>query len=241
MVTSYNMKKYAAANLILNSRNQWRTKGRGAVFSTPGTGFQVSANAGLAPIEFGNINATYPGEFSPFSPQRLFTPLGSNVTDVSFFVPGTTTPAVTSAFGAIFSDVDLIGTSLQFFDLSNNSLGIFVVPVLVGHETFEFLGVIFDSAVINRVRITSGNSVLGAGINDGGAVDLVVMDDFIYGEPTAATPAPVPEPTSLLLLGTGGLGLLAKMRRRKNRNDEAALRPAADTAGDAPANDVAGR
>jgi len=190
---------------------------RGAVFSTPGTGFQVSANAGLAPIEFGNINPTYPGEFSAFSPQRLFTSLGSNVTDISFFVPGTTTPAVTSAFGAIFSDVDLSGTSLQFFDLANNSLGIFLVPVLVGHETFEFLGVIFDSAVINRVRITSGNSVLG-GINDGGAADVVVMDDFIYGEPTAATPAAVPEPTSLLLLGTGGVGLLVKMRRRKNGN-----------------------
>src|SRR4030095_12515735 len=33
---------------------------RGVVFSTPGTGFQVSANAGIAPIDFGNINATYP-------------------------------------------------------------------------------------------------------------------------------------------------------------------------------------
>src|SRR5678809_1579771 len=40
---------------------------RGVVFSTPGTGFQVSANAGVAPIDFGNINATYPGTFAPFS------------------------------------------------------------------------------------------------------------------------------------------------------------------------------
>jgi hypothetical protein len=39
------------------------------------------------------------------------------------------------------------------------------------------------------------------------------MDDFIYAEPTV-----VPEPTSLLLFGTGGLGLLVKMRRRKKQD-----------------------
>src|SRR5438093_4507521 len=70
---------------------------RGVVFSTPGAGFQVSANAGAAaPIEFGNINPFYPDTFAPFSPQRLFTALGSNITDVSFFLPGTSTPALTS-------------------------------------------------------------------------------------------------------------------------------------------------
>src|SRR5437870_9551329 len=172
---------------------------RGVIFSTPGTGFEVSANAGVAPIDFGNINATYPGNFAAFSAQRLFTPLGSNVTDVTFFLPGTATPAVTSAFGSIFSDVDLAGSSLQFYDLLNNSLGTFAVPSLLGNQTFEFLGVVFDSAVINRVRITSGNSALSAGTNDGGAFDVAVMADFLYAEPT--TTAAVPEPASLLLLG----------------------------------------
>src|SRR5438093_2176394 len=58
---------------------------RGVVFGTPGTGFQVSANAGLStPIKFGNLNANYPNIFQTFSPQRLFTALGSNVTDVNF-------------------------------------------------------------------------------------------------------------------------------------------------------------
>ena len=67
---------------------------RGVVFSTPGTGFQVSANASTGiPVEFGNLNASYPSVFAAFSAQRLFTALGSTVTDVSFFVPGTTTPA----------------------------------------------------------------------------------------------------------------------------------------------------
>lgn len=46
---------------------------RGVVFTTPGTGFQVSAKAGVGAIEFGNINANYPGLFATFSAQRLFT------------------------------------------------------------------------------------------------------------------------------------------------------------------------
>src|SRR5437764_13457580 len=44
---------------------------RGAVFSTSGTGFQVSGNAGVAPVRFDNINPTYSSIFQTFSPQRL--------------------------------------------------------------------------------------------------------------------------------------------------------------------------
>jgi len=188
---------------------------RGVIFSTPGIGFEVSANAVnpfSAPIDFGNVNPSNTSAFQPFSPQRMFTPIGSNITDVSFFVPGTNTPAVTSAFGAIFTDVDMAGSSLQFFDAFNNSLGIFAVPFLAGNETLEFLGVKFDSAIVGRVRIISGNAALAAGVNDGGGTDLVVMDDFLYAEPAA-----VPEPASLLLFGGGALALGARLRQRGRR------------------------
>src|SRR5205809_1131947 len=40
---------------------------RGVVFSTSGTGFQVSANASSGnPIQFNNLNATYSATFEPF-------------------------------------------------------------------------------------------------------------------------------------------------------------------------------
>ena len=158
---------------------------RGVVFTTPGTGFQVSATAASGtPVEFGNIEASYPSTFAPFSPQRLFTALGSNILDVSFFLPGTTTAAVVRGFGAVFTDVDLSNTtSIEFFDMANASLGTFFVPATVGSETFSFLGVSFPTNVVARVRITNGNVALILSDQNGNTRDVVVMDDFIYGEP----------------------------------------------------------
>jgi hypothetical protein len=162
---------------------------RGAVFSTAGTGFQVSANSSnptSTPVEFNNINATYSSLFAPFSAQRLFTSLSSNITDVSFFFPGSTTAAQVRGFGAVFSDVDLPNvTSIQFFDKNNVSLGSFFAPVAAGNETLSFLGVSFATPSIARVRITAGNAALGSGVNESVATDLVAMDDFIYGEPVS--------------------------------------------------------
>lgn len=177
---------------------------RGVVFATPGTGFQVSANAvnpTSTPIEFGNIDASYPSLFRTFSAQRLFTSLGSNVLDVSFFVPGSTTPALTRGFGAVFTDVDLANTtSLQFFGIDNSLLFTeFVLPGTIASESLSFLGVSFtEGSVVSRVRMTSGNSALG--LTEASGRDLVVLDDFIYAEPRA-----IPEPASL---GLCLLGLL---------------------------------
>jgi hypothetical protein len=184
---------------------------RGAVFSTPGTGFQVSANAGIAPVEFGNIEPQYPDLFAPFSAQRLFTALGSNVTDVSFFIPGSTTPALTRGFGSIFTDVDsATSTSIEYFDAFGTSLGVFGVPNATGNQTLSFFGLTYDAPTVSRVRITSGSQVLAPGNT---AFDLVVMDDFIYGEPV-----PIPEPSSILIgLCTAAVPLFSRRRRRAVR------------------------
>ena len=192
---------------------------RGAVFSTPGTGFQVSATAASGtPVRFGNIDPTYSNTFATFSPERLFTGLGSNIVDVNFFVPGSTTPALVRGFGAVFTDVDLANTtSIQFFNSANVSLGTFFATPTGGTAGLSFLGVDFLMPEIARVRITSGNTALGAGVTDqnGDTRDVVVMDDFIYGEPVAAT---VPEiGSTALLLAVSLLGLVAAGRLRALR------------------------
>ncbi len=165
------------------------TSPRGVVFSTAGTALQVSANSSnptSTPVNFNNINPTYSLLFSPFSAQRLFTPSGSNITDVTFYFPGSAIPAQVRGFGAVFSDVDLANTtSIQYFDRNNISLGTFFVTEATGNGTFSFLGISYSTAVIGRVRITCGNAALNAAVNESVSTDLVVIDDFIYGEPVS--------------------------------------------------------
>jgi hypothetical protein len=181
---------------------------RGAVFSTPGTAVQVSANAGVAPVRFDTINPTYSSIFQTFSAQRLFAGVGSNIVDVNFFVPGSTNPATVSGFGSVFTDVDLASTtSIQYFNSNGASLGTFFAPT--ANNGLSFLGVSGFGDGIARVRIINGNSALGPNDLNGASIDVVVMDDFLYGEPQAI----IPEPSSLLLLVTGVSGL-AWIRRK---------------------------
>jgi hypothetical protein len=156
---------------------------RGAVFFTPGTGFQVSANSinpTNTPVRFGNIHPVYPELFSTFSPQKLFTALGSNITETLFFIPGTAQSATVKGFGAVFTDVNSDNSTLiEYFDVNGNLL--FSQNVLPGptqRGSLSFLGVAFDTPSVFLVRITSGNRVLKTPNRD-----VVVMDDFIYGEP----------------------------------------------------------
>ncbi len=144
--------------------------------------------------EFDTINATYPDQFTTFSEPRLFAPLDFNIMDVDFFEPGVfdedgdPVPALVTGFGAIFTDVDLPeSTKLEFFDDDGDFLfSQFVEPDPQG---LSFLGVVFDEAVVSKVRITSGSVPLSRGLDDdpfGTGVDVVAMDNFIYGEPIVA-------------------------------------------------------
>lgn len=189
---------------------------RGANFTTPGTGFRVSAT------EFSDETTFGPAEFDPFSPARMFASLGSNITDVTFAVPGSPGLAATvSGFGVVFSDVDYTGSaSLEFFDPSGFSLGLFnvtgVFPTADGRNSqgaFSFLGVSFDSGQrVSRVRIISGSHGIDSPFV--GLEDAVVMDDFIYAEPRAL--AAIPEPLTAVLVGVGLAGI-AVFRRRRSR------------------------
>lgn len=159
---------------------------RGIEFSTPGTGLVVSAdhsNPTNTLPSFGHINSTYVDIFPPFSGERVFSPVGSNIADIRFFVPGTDTPAEVRGFGAIYIDVDSEeNDAFEFFDINERSLGTYSTPVQ--NNGHVFLAVLFDQPLIHHVRIRYGNAALGP--NDGGGTDVSVMDDFIFAEPQAA-------------------------------------------------------
>lgn len=184
---------------------------RGAVFSTTGTGFLVSANSGgSTPTVFG-----FPGDLQPFSAQKLFGVVGSRTMDIQFFIPGTNTAATTSAFGAIFVDVennDPPGgdfTSMKFFD--QNNVEIFSSTVLATNTTksLSFLGGVANAGErIARVTITTPNNfLLSNGVRSNELNDFVIMDDFIY-----ATPVPEPEIWAMVLLGLGMVGWRSRKR-----------------------------
>lgn len=173
-------------------------RARGISFFTEGTGFQLSATeASGQGIEFNNINQNYSSDFQVFSTERLFTPIGSNVVTANFHNPAQqTTRALTDGFGAVFTDVDLDAkTTIAYYDEAGNLLYKQGVQVKEGDEGLSFAGAKFDSSCISFVKLTNGTAALGSGIDDvpEKEVDLVVMDDFIYGEPTVETVCGTPE------------------------------------------------
>jgi hypothetical protein len=215
---------------------------RGALFTTPdGSGF-VQAPPAADPALFppGGLaglfdNPTYRLIFRAFSPLRLFSAIGSNITEVDFFVPGgCNLPATTTGFGAVFTDVDqpdgsapcktcgdcsdsteiecfgadtefgiactedeepdrcepcekcgncCASTLIEYFDACDRLLFSSFVPASPGDGNFSFFGIVFNDARIARVRITSGN--VAPGPDDDEKHDVVMMDDFLYGEPQA--------------------------------------------------------
>ena len=169
---------------------------RGLILSTPGTGLRVSGTLGPPAVAtlFGDVNANYPNQFAFFTPNKTFAANGSNRVICSFEVPTQSgTAAGVRGFGVVFSDVD--SASSTFLDIfeGNLNLGRFLAPARAANSSgLSFLGVFLPDNRATRVEITSGNAALGAGVNDisaGGNADLVIMDDFIYGEPQ-----PLPQP-----------------------------------------------
>jgi hypothetical protein len=172
---------------------------RGSQFKTPGLGLSQGPpsggpQGGLA-VLFGN--PTYGKIFKAFSLSRLFTPVGSNITEASFSIPGSNglAPATVRAFGAVFTDVDQpdgsgpasslanrrASTLIEYFGRDGKLLFSSFVPASPGDGSLSFFGIVFDDARIASVRIKTGD--VAPGPNDDRHHDIVMMDDFIYGEP----------------------------------------------------------
>jgi hypothetical protein len=155
---------------------------RGIELVTEGNVFRVSDN------DFADMQPTYGAQFNVFSPNKTFASTSARAMDALFFVAGTSTPAVVTGFGAVFSDVDRHGsTALEFYDVLGNSLGRYAVPPRSDANGLSFLGVDFGAPIVARVRLIVGDRRVGdlLDITDGGRFDLVVTDDFLYGEPHA--------------------------------------------------------
>lgn len=153
--------------------------------------FAVSASAASGvPVRFANINALYDDFLQTFSPQRLFIARNTHIMEVMFFIPGTKIPATVKGFGVIFADVDSATggnrSLIRVYGPDGAQLVAASAPVADGG--LSFVGISFNAGErISRVVIESGNAGLSSTNNDGvNGVDIVAMDDFIYGEPRAA-------------------------------------------------------
>ena len=149
-----------------------------------------STTASGVPVRFGNINANYSTIFTTFSAQRLFTVRNAHMLEVTFLIPGTKIPATVSGFGVVFTDVDSATSGnrslIRVYGTDGRQLSAASAGVL--DNGLSFVGISFNAGErIARVVIECGNAPLSASNNDGvDGVDVVAMDDFIYGEPRAS-------------------------------------------------------
>lgn len=109
-------------------------------------------------------------------------------------------------FGA-FIESDFMGSyvaQIAAFDASSNSLGVFTVGGVqtLGGGVAPFLGILSSSADISRI-------VYSLTVSPGLGQDLAISNGIVQ------TQTAVPEPASLLLLGTGLVGVATRYRRRK--------------------------
>ena len=183
---------------------------RGATFQAGAGGSLIVSGriaSGSPDLRFNTLNASYATNFQSFSPDRLFGLLGTNTVDTSFTVPNTPLLSATVfGFGAIFEDVDLAGSMILAFDLSNTLIGSVTVPAQ--NDGLSFAGLFFDAGErIGSIRIIAGSGGLGVADNPGLGIDMVAMDDFFYSEPQA-----VPEPAATALAGLALAGLLRRRR-----------------------------
>ena len=66
------------------------------------------------------------------------------------------------------------------------------MPASPGDASLSFFGIVLDDARIARVVITAGNAAPGP--DDTRDTDIVMMDDFIFGEPAVVCDTGIHQP-----------------------------------------------
>lgn len=164
-------------------------------FNPTGPGAALSLQRGLvyagndsamvSKTAFAEINGDASSEFSAFSGNKQFAVINSNFWPVEFRVAGTNTPAGINAFGIVFVDVDKENSTFIEFFSADGSLGKYYAPTHNSISKFSFIGVYFPNQKISYVKV-GHEARLSSGLKDisqGGTLDLVALDDFIYSEP----------------------------------------------------------
>jgi hypothetical protein len=162
--------------------------GRGILLDTaPASSVLLVSN-----VNFRDLNAHYQANFPTFSPTINFKNADDGPQKNIFVLADRLTPALTSAFGAIFTDVEKAGTSgLVFRDQFDKEIGRFYVPAGANGQN-QFLGVIFSRPVVARVDVLMGEQGDDFGdvedVSNGGTADVVVTDDFVLQRGVVALP-----------------------------------------------------
>ncbi|HRO60539.1 MAG TPA: hypothetical protein PK177_15475 [Burkholderiaceae bacterium] len=200
-----------------------RFRAAGAIFAEP---YAVSGDG------FAGVNPATAGQFPAFSPANTFVMFDSTpgqfeerTIEQTFVLNGTDTPAATRGFGAIFVDVELAGSSIEYrgVDAAGNPVSLGTFDVETGASTDpQFLGVVFGGPIVTEVILTVGTNALfsfdGTNFQSFGpedlaaGIDLAATDDFLFAtpEPIQAVAVPVPATLALLLPAS----LLYLLRRR---------------------------